>query len=291
MSNFTTKPQVPPEKKVIRINDQILEVPGRYRDASTFTISGSGTTSGSSNIYNSDGTLSGNRLVNLNGNDLTFSGGPVFINNFTGTSGQFDNTTFNNNITISGTLTDANDSPGASGQILISNGDSIEWVNDPTSSGSQTIIFIDNVRSISGVSGSILDNLEVIEFPQSPDGVVSFSFPINNQPERDLELKVLYCPKASGSGNFKFDLFYNIISSGENLVIGGFSVSDTITNNITSGDNEELQSMAFIIPSASLSGSPPMIFSGRLKRDTSVIDNYTGEISLIHLYSLIYAEI
>lgn len=39
------------------------------------------------NIYNSDGTLGGNRTVNLNGNTLTFSGGPIRFDNGSSNSG------------------------------------------------------------------------------------------------------------------------------------------------------------------------------------------------------------
>ena len=39
------------------------------------------------NIYNSDGTLDGNRTVNLNGNTLTFSGGPIRFDNGSSNSG------------------------------------------------------------------------------------------------------------------------------------------------------------------------------------------------------------
>ena len=160
-----------------------------------------------------------------------------------------------------------------------------------TISGSQTIVLIDNVRSISGVAGGILGNLEVIEFPQSGDGIVAFSFPVDTQPKRDLELKVLYGPLTTASGNFKFDLDYNIINLAGDLTPASFTASGTNTDNLVSGDNEELQSMTFTVSSSVFSGSAPMIFSGRLTRDTSVGSNYTGDIALVHLYSLIYAEI
>jgi len=40
MSNFETKPQVPKEKKIIKLEDEIFQVPGRYRDALPIDLGG-----------------------------------------------------------------------------------------------------------------------------------------------------------------------------------------------------------------------------------------------------------
>jgi len=160
----------------------------------------------------------------------------------------------------------------------------LEGLTTFTASG---IVFIDSVANVSGVTEGTLGDLDSLEFPDSDDGVVRFSFGVPAQPTNPVAIRLVYAPLGSSSGTFKADLAYTIFDQGDDLTPGSYSQSGTASAALVAGDNEQMQLLNFNIPTVQFSatGSAPFIVSAEVTRDTSVGGNYGDSISVVQVYA------
>lgn len=150
-------------------------------------------------------------------------------------------------------------------------------------SAASGVILIDEVTSVTGVSGSSLGNLATVAMPSGNNSAVRFSFTIPAQPTAVApKMRFLVAPRAAVSGNVQFDLEYNVFDQNDSLSASAFTYSGSDISSYLVGDQDKLKLVSIEIPLSRFSGvAAPIIFSAKLTRNTSVGSNYAGDLDLV----------
>ena len=171
-------------------------------------------------------------------------------------------------------------------QELLNNVDNVLDGNvNATATG---IVMITDVSNISGTVGEVLDSLDVLTLPSGSNSEFRFSFCVPAQPTQPVKIQLAAIPRASGSGNLKLTMNYNIFEQGVDVTPGSFGAAATpVTQSIASGDFEKIKLINLQIPTAqfSASGSAPFLVNCKITRDVSVSGNYGNNVSIAQIFA------
>lgn len=175
---------------------------------------------------------------------------------------------------------------GTEVQETLSSIDSILSGLEASASG---ILVVEDVVNVSGVTGEVLNNLDVVTMPNGSDSAFRFTLNIPAQPLQPINVRVAFAPRASGTGTFSGTLAYNIFNTDDDLTVGSGVYADSIIEGqaISNSDFEELKYLSFAIPAADFSGagSAPFILDCKFTRNTGFGGEYTHDISVIEVYA------
>jgi hypothetical protein len=149
------------------------------------------------------------------------------------------------------------------------------------------IVMIDDVSNVSGTVGDTLGNLDVINLGDADDSVFRFSFTVPAQPAADVQIRVMYAPRANGPANIKLDLDYDIFEQGDDPSGGTLALSKTETLSVGAAAQDEIALCNFILPTTEFTaaGAAPYIVTCQITRDVSVASNLADDVSITNIFA------
>jgi hypothetical protein len=149
------------------------------------------------------------------------------------------------------------------------------------------VIVINDISTVTGVVGEVYENLDVVTMGSGSNSAFRFSFAVPAQPVDDVNIRVYFIPRSSGTGNVKLSMDYNIFDQGDDVTPGSYTYSGVVDTVAVANAQDKMKLASLTIPTTDFSGggSAPYLVACKVTRDVSVGSNLANDISVVQLYA------